>query len=155
MAKMPDNRVLPKKEGDVFKTIVVSVQACVVGEVKIHIRHTSSTLDPVPCAHRQRGAQSLMATCRSCEAAARVLLSCCNVCKLNSKNCCACDHVWGSRVDGDCLRQKCYEGKLYKKGTKAADTILKKFPNHGETLAMKGLIVSCLGKKDEVCRRRS
>lgn len=29
--------------------------------------------------------------------------------------------------------------KQYKKGLKAADTILKKFPNHGETLALKAL----------------
>jgi hypothetical protein len=33
---------------------------------------------------------------------------------------------------------KYYEGKQYKKAIKAADTILKKFPDHGETLAMKG-----------------
>ncbi|GFZ49424.1 hypothetical protein JCM24511_07544 [Saitozyma sp. JCM 24511] len=32
-----------------------------------------------------------------------------------------------------------YELKGYKKGLKAADTILKKFPNHGETLALKAL----------------
>lgn len=32
-----------------------------------------------------------------------------------------------------------YELKQYKKGIKAADTILKKFPNHGETLALKAL----------------
>jgi hypothetical protein len=32
---------------------------------------------------------------------------------------------------------KCYETKQYKKGLKAADTVLKKFPNHGETLSMK------------------
>ena len=34
---------------------------------------------------------------------------------------------------------KQYESKQYKKAIKAADSILKKFPNHGETLAMKGL----------------
>jgi hypothetical protein len=50
-----------------------------------------------------------------------------------------------------CPLKKFYETKMYKKGVKAADTILKKFPNHGETLAMKGLIYSCLGKKEEVC----
>ncbi|GLD99136.1 hypothetical protein PINS_up007854 [Pythium insidiosum] len=44
---------------------------------------------------------------------------------------------------------KCYEIKQYKKGLKAADAILKKFPDHGETLAMKGLTLSCMGKKDE------
>ncbi|ORX38583.1 NMDA receptor-regulated protein 1-domain-containing protein [Kockovaella imperatae] len=32
-----------------------------------------------------------------------------------------------------------YEYKQYKKGLKAADTILKKFPNHGETIALKAL----------------
>eukprot|EP01114_Cavostelium_apophysatum_P002126 TRINITY_DN1184_c0_g1_i2.p1 TRINITY_DN1184_c0_g1~~TRINITY_DN1184_c0_g1_i2.p1 ORF type:complete len:462 (-),score=148.78 TRINITY_DN1184_c0_g1_i2:96-1481(-) len=42
-----------------------------------------------------------------------------------------------------------YEDKQYKKGIKAADTILKKFPEHGETLAMKGLTLNCLGKKTE------
>jgi tetratricopeptide (TPR) repeat protein len=34
---------------------------------------------------------------------------------------------------------KQYEMKQYKKAIKQADTILKKFPKHGETLAMKGL----------------
>ena len=34
---------------------------------------------------------------------------------------------------------KFYETKQYKKGLKAADTVLKKFPEHGETLAMKAL----------------
>jgi len=42
---------------------------------------------------------------------------------------------------------KHYESKQYKKGTKAADTILKKYPKHGETLCMKGLILNCQGKK--------
>ena len=42
-----------------------------------------------------------------------------------------------------------YERKEYKKGVKAADTILKKFPEHGETLAMKGLLCNCLNKRDE------
>ncbi|XRB11152.1 N-terminal acetyltransferase A complex auxiliary subunit NAA15 [Pseudoscourfieldia marina] len=37
---------------------------------------------------------------------------------------------------------RCYEMKQYKKGLKTADGILKKFPNHGETLAMKGLIIN-------------
>lgn len=32
---------------------------------------------------------------------------------------------------------KFYESKQYKKAIKAADQILKKFPEHGETLAMK------------------
>jgi len=44
---------------------------------------------------------------------------------------------------------KHYELKLYKKGIKAADTILRKFPNHGETLAMKGLTLNCTGKRDD------
>jgi N-alpha-acetyltransferase 15/16, NatA auxiliary subunit len=44
---------------------------------------------------------------------------------------------------------KCYEEKQYKKGLKNADTILKKFPNHGETQAMKGLIFNNMGKKEE------
>jgi len=44
---------------------------------------------------------------------------------------------------------KQYECKQYKKGLKAADTILKKFPKHGETLCMKGLILNCTGKRDE------
>jgi hypothetical protein len=44
---------------------------------------------------------------------------------------------------------KHYEMKMYKKATKQADTILKKYPNHGETLAMKGLILNCLSKRDE------
>eukprot|EP01116_Phalansterium_solitarium_P021831 TRINITY_DN6964_c0_g1_i1.p1 TRINITY_DN6964_c0_g1~~TRINITY_DN6964_c0_g1_i1.p1 ORF type:complete len:862 (+),score=310.88 TRINITY_DN6964_c0_g1_i1:91-2676(+) len=38
-----------------------------------------------------------------------------------------------------------YETKKYKKGLKCADAILKKFPEHGETLAMKGLTISCMG----------
>ena len=39
--------------------------------------------------------------------------------------------------------------KLYKKGLKTADLILKKFPENGETLAMKGLLCNCLNRKDE------
>eukprot|EP01112_Ceratiomyxa_fruticulosa_P013435 TRINITY_DN3780_c0_g1_i1.p1 TRINITY_DN3780_c0_g1~~TRINITY_DN3780_c0_g1_i1.p1 ORF type:complete len:900 (+),score=223.42 TRINITY_DN3780_c0_g1_i1:541-3240(+) len=42
-----------------------------------------------------------------------------------------------------------YTEKQYKKGIKEADRILKSFPNHGETLSMKALILSCMGKKDE------
>jgi peptide alpha-N-acetyltransferase len=37
---------------------------------------------------------------------------------------------------------KFYENKNYKKGMKSADQILKRFPNHGETLCMKGLILN-------------
>mmetsp|Transcript_21228 Transcript_21228/g.50279 ORF Transcript_21228/g.50279 Transcript_21228/m.50279 type:complete len:845 (-) Transcript_21228:22-2556(-) len=44
---------------------------------------------------------------------------------------------------------KMYEGKQYKKGLKAAESILKKFPDHGETLAMKGLTLNCVDKKKE------
>uniref|UniRef100_A0A5B7AM12 Putative N-alpha-acetyltransferase 16, NatA auxiliary subunit n=1 Tax=Davidia involucrata TaxID=16924 RepID=A0A5B7AM12_DAVIN len=44
---------------------------------------------------------------------------------------------------------KSYETKQYKKGLKAADTILKKFPDHGETLSMKGLTLNCMDRKSE------
>lgn len=44
---------------------------------------------------------------------------------------------------------KFYETKQYKKGLKSADSILKKFPEHGETLAMKGLTLNCLDRKKE------
>ena len=44
---------------------------------------------------------------------------------------------------------KFYETKQYKKGLKAAEQILKKFPNHGETLSMKGLTLNCLERKEE------
>jgi peptide alpha-N-acetyltransferase len=44
---------------------------------------------------------------------------------------------------------KHYECKQYKKAIKQADAILKKFPNHGETLAMKGLTLNSLSKRDE------
>lgn len=42
-----------------------------------------------------------------------------------------------------------YETKQLKKALKAADTILKRFPEHGETLAMKGLTLNALDKKAE------
>ena len=42
-----------------------------------------------------------------------------------------------------------YEQKEYKKGIKTADTILKKNPAHGETMAMKGLILTNVDKRDE------
>ena len=51
---------------------------------------------------------------------------------------------------------KLYETKQYKKGIKTADQILKKYPEHGETLAMKGLVLNSIGKKEEAydfCRR--
>ncbi|KAK8988644.1 hypothetical protein V6N11_030027 [Hibiscus sabdariffa] len=44
---------------------------------------------------------------------------------------------------------KSYETKQYKKGLKAADAILKKFPYHGETLSMKGLTLNCMDRKSE------
>ncbi|KAF7323856.1 hypothetical protein MKEN_00606900 [Mycena kentingensis (nom. inval.)] len=42
-----------------------------------------------------------------------------------------------------------YEGRLLKKGLKTADQILKKFPEHGETMCMKGLILTHMGKREE------
>jgi peptide alpha-N-acetyltransferase len=44
---------------------------------------------------------------------------------------------------------QCYEKKAYNKGIKTANAILTKFPQHGETLSMKGLISNCMGKRDE------
>ncbi|CAJ0877381.1 6030_t:CDS:10 [Entrophospora sp. SA101] len=44
---------------------------------------------------------------------------------------------------------KYYEFKQYKKGLKAAEQILKKFPEHGETLAMKGLFLNHMDRKEE------
>ncbi|KAA3489306.1 N-alpha-acetyltransferase 16, NatA auxiliary subunit-like [Gossypium australe] len=44
---------------------------------------------------------------------------------------------------------KSYETKQYKKGLKAAEAILKKFPDHGETLSMKGLTLNCMDRKSE------
>lgn len=41
------------------------------------------------------------------------------------------------------------QSKLYKKGLKTADAILKKCPTNGETLAMKGLLCNCLNRKEE------
>ncbi|KAI0398965.1 tetratricopeptide [Xylaria palmicola] len=42
-----------------------------------------------------------------------------------------------------------YEEKQYKRGLKAAEQILKKNPRHGDTMAMKALIINSLGKTDE------
>ncbi|KAK4560436.1 hypothetical protein LTR86_005632 [Recurvomyces mirabilis] len=42
-----------------------------------------------------------------------------------------------------------YESKQYKKGLKAADQILRKHPNHGDTQAMKALILSSQNKSEE------
>ncbi|KAK1167638.1 hypothetical protein AOXY_G10376 [Acipenser oxyrinchus oxyrinchus] len=46
---------------------------------------------------------------------------------------------------------KCYEQKQYKNCLKFCKMILSnaKFAEHGETLAMKGLALNCLGKKEE------
>ncbi|GAB1299121.1 N-alpha-acetyltransferase 16, NatA auxiliary subunit [Apodemus speciosus] len=46
---------------------------------------------------------------------------------------------------------KCYEQKQYKNGLKFCKLILSnpKFAEHGETLAMKGLTLNCLGKREE------
>jgi len=55
--------------------------------------------------------------------------------------------------ENQCFKRilKCYEQKQYKNGLKFAKTILSnpKFAEHGETLAMKGLTLNCLGKKEE------
>lgn len=40
-----------------------------------------------------------------------------------------------------------YETKKYKLGLKTADAILKKVPEHGETLCMKGLILASTGDR--------
>lgn len=42
-----------------------------------------------------------------------------------------------------------YETKKYKLGLKTADTILKKFPDHGETVAMKGLLLGSTARRTE------
>ncbi|ATY65926.1 acetyltransferase catalytic subunit (NAT1) [Cordyceps militaris] len=42
-----------------------------------------------------------------------------------------------------------YEEKQYKRGLKTADLILKKVPKHGETMAMKALILNGQGKTEE------
>ena len=46
---------------------------------------------------------------------------------------------------------KCYEQKQYKNGLKFSKQILSnvKYAEHGETQAMKGLILNCLGRKEE------
>lgn len=46
---------------------------------------------------------------------------------------------------------RCYEHKQYKNGLKFAKQILSnpKYTEHGETLAMKGLTLNCLGRKEE------
>lgn len=42
-----------------------------------------------------------------------------------------------------------FEKKQYKKGIRVADQILKKNPNHGETLCFKGLVLNAMDKKKE------
>ncbi|KAF7300714.1 hypothetical protein HMN09_00957200 [Mycena chlorophos] len=42
-----------------------------------------------------------------------------------------------------------YETRQLKKGLKTADQILKKFPEHGETMCMKGLVLTHMGRRDE------
>ncbi|EWM30147.1 tetratricopeptide repeat-containing protein [Nannochloropsis gaditana] len=56
-----------------------------------------------------------------------------------------------SKKEHDLFRSivKFYETKQYKKGLKAADSILRKYPSHGETQAMKGLILNCMERKEE------
>uniref|UniRef100_A0A673GZ11 N(alpha)-acetyltransferase 15, NatA auxiliary subunit a n=1 Tax=Sinocyclocheilus rhinocerous TaxID=307959 RepID=A0A673GZ11_9TELE len=46
---------------------------------------------------------------------------------------------------------RCYEHKQYRNGLKFCKQILsnQKFAEHGETLAMKGLTLNCLGRKEE------
>jgi hypothetical protein len=39
----------------------------------------------------------------------------------------------------------CYDRHEWKRGVRTADRILEEFPTHGETVAMKGLIVHSLG----------
>ncbi|KAL5147285.1 N-terminal acetyltransferase A complex auxiliary subunit NAA15 [Glycine soja] len=51
------------------------------------------------------------------------------------------------------IRIKSYETKQYKKGLKAAVVILKKFPDHGETLSMKGLTLNCMDRKSEAYKQ--
>ncbi|OJJ49399.1 hypothetical protein ASPZODRAFT_1468944 [Penicilliopsis zonata CBS 506.65] len=56
-----------------------------------------------------------------------------------------------SSKDSSLFRQvvRFYENKQYKKGIKAAEQILRKTPNHGDTQAMKALIMSNLGQQEE------
>ena len=42
-----------------------------------------------------------------------------------------------------------YEERAYKRGLKTADTILKKSPEHGETVCMKGIILYNMARKEE------
>lgn len=51
------------------------------------------------------------------------------------------------KLFADLLSQ--YENRQLTKGRKTADQILKKYPEHGETMCMKGLILVHLGQRDE------
>lgn len=51
------------------------------------------------------------------------------------------------KLFADLLSQ--YENRQLTKGRKTADQILKKYPEHGETMCMKGLILVHLGLRDE------
>ncbi|EEB07811.1 NatA N-acetyltransferase complex subunit [Schizosaccharomyces japonicus yFS275] len=44
---------------------------------------------------------------------------------------------------------KCFETKQYKKGLKSIDTVLERSPEHGESLALKGLLLHSLQQKEE------
>ncbi|RDW94165.1 peptide alpha-N-acetyltransferase complex A subunit NAT1 [Aspergillus mulundensis] len=56
-----------------------------------------------------------------------------------------------SSKDASLFRQvvRHYENKQYKKGIKTADQVLRKNPTHGDTLAMKALIMSNQGEQQE------
>jgi peptide alpha-N-acetyltransferase len=56
-----------------------------------------------------------------------------------------------SARDGNLFRNviRNYEDKQYKRGLKAAEQILKKNPKHGDTTAMKALILNAQGHTDE------
>ncbi|KAL4881574.1 NMDA receptor-regulated protein 1-domain-containing protein [Aspergillus karnatakaensis] len=56
-----------------------------------------------------------------------------------------------SSKDASLFRQvvRYYENKQYKKGIKTAEQVLRKNPNHGDTLAMKALIMSNQGQQEE------
>jgi peptide alpha-N-acetyltransferase len=53
--------------------------------------------------------------------------------------------------DANKFRQlvKHYESKNFKKAIKIADKLLEKFPTHAETLAMKGLVLSYMNRKED------
>ncbi|KAJ2727073.1 hypothetical protein GGI07_000191 [Coemansia sp. Benny D115] len=44
---------------------------------------------------------------------------------------------------------KLYEARQYKRGLKTCEQILKKFPKHGETLAVKGLFLAFMDRREE------